>query len=304
MVAGSPQPVPLTFFVPGYFQAIGTRIVGGHDFRDREPAPAPRPVLVSAALSRRLFGDAPAIGRTLDRLEDDGRPIRTGPERRDIRPPFTIVGIVDDVRGESLRTGPAEVLYVPLIEPVVETQIVPTDMTVVIRAADARLDLVAAIREAVSDTNPRLSVGRTRHLDSIVHSARAEEAFAGALLSTAALIAWTLGVIGVYGSVAQQVRRRRREVGVRLALGASRASVLRLVTAAALRSAGAGTATGVMAALAGAHLIGSLLFDVEPRDPKTLAIVSVMLLVSASLAAIAAGLHGTQVSPVTALRSE
>lgn len=305
LVSGSPAPVSMTFFVPGYFQTIGTPIAAGHGFSDRAAAPGSLPVLVSASLERRLFGAHSAIGQPLERLERDGSPIQTFlPTGPSARPPFTIVGVVGDVRGTSLREGPAEVLYVPLVEPRVEPQIVPTDMTLVVRAAGAPLGLISAVRDAVREANPRLSVGKVQEFESIVRSARAEEAFAGALLGSAALVAFALGLIGVHGSVAQQVRRRRQEIGVRVALGASRSSIVRLVTTAALAAVGAGATVGIAAALVGAQLLDALLYGVEPRDPSTIALVCALLVASAALAAFTASLRGTRVSPVNALRGE
>jgi ABC-type antimicrobial peptide transport system permease subunit len=195
-------------------------------------------------------------------------------------------------------------LYVPLIEPMVEPQIVPTDMTLVVRAAGAPLDLTSAVRARVREVNPRLSIGRIQEFESIVRGARAEEAFAGALLGAAALVAFVLGIIGVHGSVAQQVRRRRQEIGVRVALGARRSSIVRLVTTAALSAAGGGVVAGMAAALAGAQGLAARLYGVEPRDPATLALVCALLMASAALAALTASLRGTRVPLVTALRGE
>jgi predicted permease len=294
--------IPFKYFTPGYFQTIGTPVVDGQSFAPGEQVVAPFPVLVSAALARRLYPGQRAIGQTVRRLREDGSLITvSGPEPV---PPFTIVGIVGDVRESSLREGPSEIVYIPVIEPRVELEIVPINMSLVVRSSVPPLTLVSAVRAAVDATSPYLSVGRVRTMDAIVHAARAREAFVGAVLVVAAAISLFLGAVGIYGSVANLVRLRTREIGIRLALGASAHEVVRSVAGGSLGAVVVGAALGIGLALAGTEALRSLLFGVEPADPMVFAIVTVLLVTAAAAAALLAARRAVRIAPVVALRQE
>jgi ABC-type antimicrobial peptide transport system permease subunit len=219
-------------------------------------------------------------------------------------PPLTIAGIVGDVRETDLREGPAEIVYIPLLEPAVELSIVPTTMRIAVRANAPLSSLAADIRAAISRVDPDLSVGRIETMDSIVGAARAKEGFVGTLLLTAAGVSVLLGAVGVYGSVAQVIRRRTREIGIRLALGATPAEVIRMVTAGSARAVAAGGLGGVLLSYFAVRTLRSLLFGVDAHDPAVLVLVSTIVLTSAASAALLAARRGASIAPVIALRSE
>ena len=284
-VEAGDAPIPFKFFVPGYFQAMGTRIVDGFGFAERKQVALPHPVLVSAALARRLYPGERAIGKPLRRLNEDGSVVDVGGQ---IVPPFTIAGIVDDVQEATLRAGPSEVVYVPLIEPRVEQSIVPTTMRIVVRSKAQLLSLVPAVKAAVARADADLSVGRIQTMDSIVDAARGKEVFVGSLLLAAAAVSVLLGGIGIYGSVAQVVRRRRREIGIRLALGATRADVVKMVTIGSLRAVLVGGVAGLGVSLVAARFLRSLLYGVDVHDPMVFAGVTAILIASGGATALLA----------------
>ncbi|HVW05320.1 MAG TPA: FtsX-like permease family protein [Vicinamibacterales bacterium] len=298
---GSGVPVSFKYFVPGYFQTMGTAIVEGERFATDAPVSEPYPVLVSATLARRLYPGQRAIGGTIRQLTSEGEPITLGAHAV---PPMTIAGIVDDVRETSLREEPPAIVYVPIIEPKVDQSNMPTEMTVFVRTTGAPLASLDAVRAAIKSVDPNMDIGRVQDMDAIVAAARSRETFVGTLLVLAALVSIVLGVIGIYGSVAHVVRHRTREIGVRLALGATRVDVVRLVISGTVRAVAIGAAIGLAAAFTGTRALRSLLFGVEPTDPFTFAIVTMTLVAAALAAASLAARAATRVSPSIAMRNE
>jgi predicted permease len=298
---GSGVPVSFKYFVPGYFQTMGTRIVEGETFATNAPVSEPFPVLVSAALARRLFPGQRAIGRTIQQMTSEGEPVSLDAHAV---PPMTIAGIVDDVRETSMREEPAAMVYVPIIEPKVDQRNMPTEMTVFVRTTGAPLASLDAVRAAIRAVDPNMDIGRVQDMDAIVAAARSRETFVGTLLVLAALVSIVLGVIGIYGSVAHVVRHRTREIGVRLALGASRVDVVRLVIGGTVRAVAIGAAIGLTAAFGATRALRALLFGVEPTDPFTFAIVTMALVGAALAAASLAARAATRVSPAIAMQNE
>jgi predicted permease len=295
------DPISFKFFVRGYFQAMGTRVVEGDAFGPTDHPSSPYPVLVSAALARHLFPDGHAVGQQIRRFNADGTPVDMG---KTVVPPYTIVGIVSDVREGTIRGDPSETVYIPLIEPRVEQGIIPTDMTVVAHGEGDPLSLVSDVRAAIAGVDPALGIGRVRPMNAIVDAARGREAFVGVLLLLAAAVSLLLGTVGIYGAVAQVLRSRTREIGIRIALGATRTEVVRMVTAGSLRAAIIGAVIGVGLALIGVGALRALLFGVAPRDIGVLATVTVVLLISSVFAASAAGWRAVRITPLVAIRDE
>jgi len=296
---GAP-PIAFKFFVPGYFQAMRISIPDGERFEAGARPAAASPVLVSAALARRLSSGASAIGQPIRRLNADGSIVDVnGPV-----PAFTIAGIAADVREASLRDGPTDVVYIPIVDPPVERSIVPTTMQVVVRAPGRLTSLVPSLRAAIADVDPDLSVRDVRAMADVVAAARARETFVGTLLLTAAMISLMLGAVGIYGSVSQLVRRRTREIGVRIALGAGRDEVTRMVTAGCVRAVALGAGIGVMMSVLSGRLLESLLFGVAAYSPRVLGLVTVMLIGVATAAALLAARQATRIAPLDALRAD
>jgi predicted permease len=300
VIAGE-RPIPFKFIVPGYFQTMRTPVIEGAGFSPGEHATVPHPVVVSVALARRLYPGQSAIGKSIRRLDEDGSVVTLG---RMPTHAFTIAGVVGDVHETTLRGGPEDIVYIPLIDPPVEQSIVPTTMHLVVRSQRPPLSLAADVRQAVASADPDLSIGEIQTMESVVADARGTEAFVGTLLLIAATVSLSLGAIGIYGSVAHIVRLRRREIGIRLALGASRMKVIRLVTSASIRGVLVGSLLGLVISLLTGRLLDSLLFGVDPHDPTVLVGVTAAVITSGAAAAFLAARQGTGVAPLVALRNE
>jgi predicted permease len=294
-------PIPFKFFVPGYFQTMGIRIIEGDSFEHHPPAEVPYPVLVSRTLAKRMSPGGAVIGRQIRRLNDDGTPMTRWAEPVE---PFTIAGVVDDVRETSLRDEPPAIVYVPIANPPVEQVEIPTDMHLMVRLDTASPSIAPLLRQTIADVDPGVSVGAIETMDAIVERSRGKETFVAALLLGSALTSLILGVIGIYGSVAQVIRLRTREIGIRVALGARPTELVRMVTSASLASVLLGGAIGVTASIMSGGALASLLFGVAPRDPIAFAGALSALVVAAVAAAGVASVRAIRLSPVVALRIE
>jgi predicted permease len=299
-------PVLFKFFVAGYFQTMETSILEGASFAPGDPVTTSNPVLVSASLARRLAPGESAVGKTVRRLDSDGSVVTLFSPGIGVTPvpPFTIAGVVSDVRELSLRGAPTDVVYIPIVEPAVERSIVPTNLTLVARTTVPPASLAASVRQAIADVDADVGVGRARTMDAIVRAARGREAFVGFLLLVAAGVALFLGAAGIYGSVSEVVRRRTREIGIRLALGASRTEVVRLVCTRSMRAAVAGTGVGLLVGVVATRSLNAMLFGVEPGDPATLGAVAAGLLAATLVAAVLAARGAVAMPPVMALGRE
>lgn len=305
--ASTGPPIETRFFLPGYFQAIGISVEEGAGFAAEEIVEQRRPVVTSAALARRLFGGESAIGREVRRLERNGSEVQMfdlATKTTQATAPWTVAGVVADVRENSLRAEPAEVLYIPVIEPRVESQIVPTSMTFVIRSKLPISSLVPAVRHAIREAEPEFSIVGITSMEAIISRSTSIERFLTVLLLIAGSASIFLGAVGIYGIVAQAVRRRTREIGIRVAVGAHPGQVLGLVFRESLSIILAGVAIGLTGALAGTRALGSFLFEISPTDPVTWASATGALLAVALLAAFLPARRAAQVDPVVALRGE
>jgi ABC-type antimicrobial peptide transport system permease subunit len=177
-------------------------------------------------------------------------------------------------------------------------------MTLVLRVAGEPMRLVNPIRAEVRALDPRLPVANVRLMTDVVDASMATPRLTGTLLTIFAGLALVLAAVGVAGVLAYLVSRRRREIGIRMALGASRANVLGLIVRRGVLYAGAGIAAGIAAALFLTRLMEGLLFGVAPRDPLTFVAVSAILLVIAVVASLIPALRAARVDPLEALRAE
>jgi putative ABC transport system permease protein len=302
----SEEPLAMKFVMPGYFQALRIPILDGSALALDEPVD-PNGVVVSAALARRLFPGQNPIGRNIQRLEPNGRPVemfdRAANAPRPV-PPWTIVGVVADVRERSLRLAPTEMVYVPVRIPAVERSIVPTSMTLVVRSDLPTASLATAVRSLIHETEPTLSIARVLAMDSIVAGSIDRERFLAALLLVAAAVSVFLSTIGVHGVVAHAVRRREREIGIRVSLGAQPTQVIRMVMGESVALILMGAALGLGLALAVTRLLRAFLFEVSATDPMPIALVTAFIIAAALIASLLPARRAVRLDPVTALRSE
>jgi predicted permease len=290
LLEGEPEPAPnenrsthFSVVTPGYFEAMGIPVVAGRGFRDGDSDEAVGPVLVNTESGRRYFGGRDPVGR---RVTSFGEP----------RP---IVGVVGDVRLESLADAPTPALYF-----LHSDQDQYRSLSLVVRSTlDAATVLDAVVRE-VRALDPRIPVYDVRTLDQVIAQAVAQPRFSTALLLVFSGLALTLAAVGIYGVISYAVGQRTRELGIRMALGARPWDALRLVLGEGLRLVVAGVAIGLLASLWLTRSLRSLLYEVSPTDPATLALVCVFLIAVAAFACWIPARRASRVDPMVALRTE
>ena len=270
---------------PGYFSTIGSKVVRGREFEARD-RPGSMPVaLINESFARELFGDTDPIGRQL-RL--------TNPEAGDAE--RTIVGVVSDIRYQGIEH---------LADPTVYTPFAQTPFRwayLMIRTSTPAERLTPALREAVGSVDVRMAPGRAVQHTELVAALLAQRRFMTLLLGSFAVLALLLAAIGIYGVTATAVTQRRREIGVRLALGARPATVLKQVVVRALVLVTGGMLAGIGAALALTRLITGLLYQVEPRDPVTFVGGGALMIGVALLASALPAWRAARLDPLVTLR--
>jgi predicted permease len=271
---------------PGYFRGLGIPLVRGRVFDDRDGPAAPHVAVISETLARSQWPGADPIGRTIEFGNMDG----------DLRL-LTIVGVVGDTRESGPEQPPRPTVYVDLL------QRPRFSATVVIRSgADARATIAAArgvLKQVAPDVPPRF-----RTFAQIYSAALGARYFNLTLVAAFAGTALALAVAGIYGVMAYSVTRRRREIGVRVALGASPGDVRWMILGQGLATTAAGVAAGLLGALGLTRTLESLLFGVTPTDPLTFAAVIAVLAAVAALACYMPARRATRADPVEALRQE
>jgi putative ABC transport system permease protein len=271
---------------PGFFETLGISRLAGRDFSDGDTAEAPPVAIVSAAVAREQFGDLPALGRPL-RIN-----VGHANGRDDIE--WMVIGVVSDVR--SSLDGPLRrTIYVP------RTQRPSPRMTYFLRGGQDSTALGASVARTIQAAEPQAPI-EIRTLDDVVGGTVARQRAIAVLLGVFALVALALAAIGVYGVMAFSVRERAREIGLRMALGASASSVFRLVLGRALRLVAVGLVVGVLAAGLLTQLLETLLFEIEPFDPWTFGATAMVLLVVAVIASCLPARRSMRIAPVEALR--
>jgi len=268
--------------LPGYFGAMRQRLIAGREFSPADDAQAPLVALVNEAWVRRYSPGREVVGH---RIRLDSK--KHGQWR-------TIVGVVPDAREEGLERPAPPVYYFA------SAQYPPDQMCLVLRGA-AQPSLV---RQALEQIDPTQPADRIAPLEEVIASSLAPRRFPLQLLGAFAALALILSGLGIYGVTSYGVTQRTREIGVRIAVGAQRRDVLRLVMGGALRLAGLGVAIGLLSALLAAQLLSSLLYGVSARDPLTYAAISLLLALVALFASFLPARRATRVDPMTALRTE
>jgi putative ABC transport system permease protein len=278
----------------GYLDAIGERLLRGRTILASDTADSQPVALVNEELVRRYFAGRDPIGGRLRIGGGGGLP----------RPWVTIVGVVADVRHNGLTEVVKEKFYVPHTQWHKSTGNPIRGMSLVVKSSSDPSILTAPIRREIRDLDPSLPVANVRTMDEIVGATTSSPRFTGFLLATFAAIALALSAIGIYGVLSYLVSRRTREIGIRVAIGAGRAQVLRLVLGAGLMLALTGVVLGLAIAAGVTRFMRTLLHDVSPGDPMTFVSVGVALSVVAILASLVPAWRATRVDPVIALKAE
>ena len=271
---------------PGYFQAMGMRLVAGRWLTDREPSPV---VMINESFARAVFGKADPLGRRM-------RAPSSSPAESSLA---TIIGVVADLRYAKLDAQPAPETYVPYRQ-----AIYVRSMDIMVRTAGDPSALAGSVRKLIADLDRTQPVYDVQTLEQALAGSIAPRRFNLLLLGIFAAVALVMAVVGIYGVMGYSVTQRTHEIGVRMALGARRREVVRMVVQQGMAIAGMGIAVGTVAAFGLTHLMGSLLYEIAPTDGPTFAVVCSLLAAAAFLACCLPALRASKVDPVVALRYE
>jgi putative ABC transport system permease protein len=267
---------------PGYFAAMGIPIHRGRVFTSRDTADQPSVVVINETLARQFFGAADPVGHRL-KVQGAWR---------------SIVGVVSDVKSASLESDVRPQVYRP------HAQDPWPPMTVVLHTDGNPLALASAVRGGVKAIDGLLPVAKMRTMEQVVSNATGARRFNTALLAFFAVAALLLTTMGIYSVIAFLVGRRSREIGIRIALGAQRRAVYRLVLQQGMKPVAWGGVAGLTASLAASRLVASQLYGVGTSDPLTLTSIILLLLVAALLACWLTARRAARVDPMEALRHE
>jgi putative ABC transport system permease protein len=283
-------------------RALGVSLRSGRLFGEQDRENGERVCIVNQSLADRFFAGRDPLGRQilLEAPEAVLTPARLPPGGRWAR--WTIVGVVGDVRYQGLAASPEAVAYVPYRQ---RTSVMPwAPGYLIVRASRDAAALAPAIRRIVAEVDPDHAVGEAMTLDELVAAAVGPMRVNAAVMAAFATSALLLALLGIYGVLSHAVGQRRREIGIRMALGARAADVLRLVAWQAGRLAGAGMGAGLLAAAATAGAMRSLLYGVGPADPVTLVAVALVLGAAALAASYVPARRAVRVDPGAVLRED
>jgi putative ABC transport system permease protein len=291
----SDQPeVDVRLISPDYLRAMHISILSGRDLTDADAAGRPGAALISDSLARRFWPNEDPIGRRITLT------FFPGVVRK-------IVGVVGDVKLDSLHeTRPVATIYVPLAQLTVPAQQTwrSFGMTFVVRTNSDPMNSISAVTKAIHETGPDLPVVDVMSMSDVIAQSVSPQRFNMLLLASFAGLALLLAAVGIYSVLSYSVRRRIREIGIRMALGASNNDVIRMVLTDGLKPILLGVALGLAAALALSRVVASLIFGVRATDPLTFAAVALLLLVVGIFATIIPAYRATRIEPVRILREE
>jgi len=293
-VEGVPSPSPnenplvnAAVVSPDYFRALSIPLARGRFFSDADDGRAPRSVIVSRAMVERFWPGADPVGKR----------IKFGPENSK-EPWMEVVGVAGDVKQNSLSERFKAQVYFPLRQTPVRS------LTLVAKSSQGAGAAAAALRRAVSETDTRQPVWGVAPLERLLAETVGPSRFSTALLTAFAALALLLAVVGIYGVLSHSVRERRREIGLRLTLGAAASDVVRMVVGEGMRPVAVGLATGLAAAAALSRLLSRMLFQVSPTDPRILAAAPLLVAAVAIAASYLPARRAARLDPMEALRSQ
>jgi len=271
---------------PGYFQLMGIPLAAGREFSERDTAGAPRVMVISQSLAQRFFKNEEPIGHKIT-MKDWG-PDLTG----------TIVGVVRDVKLDGIEARTVPAIYWP------DQQFAGVYNALVVRTNAASTPIIPAIRSAIWSVDPEQTIAEISSLDEIASNQFSARRFSLGLIGVFAALALLLVSLGIFGVLAQSVEQRTREIGIRMALGAQRMDVLKLVLSQGLGMSLIGVAIGIAGGMVSTRLMSTLLFSVKPLDVVAFAGSVVILLCVVFASCWIPARRASSVDPVVALRNE
>jgi predicted permease len=280
------------FVNPEYFHALGIPLVRGRGITATDTAASEQILVINQEMAKKFWPGQDPIGQRIW----FGKPMGSGAEPG----PRTIVGVVGDVRDMTLSEPPAETMYMPFAQ---GRGGLSQAVFILHAARDPRV-LIPAIRNIIHESAPNLPLGTAQTMDEAMSASLTSERFTTTLLVIFGAMALLIATVGVYGVISYSVAQRTHEIGIRVALGASRGRVLVMILGQGLRLAAAGIATGLVASYWLTKLLTDLLYGVKASDPLTFVAVSLALMVVALAACWIPARRATRVDPLTALRYE
>jgi putative ABC transport system permease protein len=283
-----PSDMPSTNYYsvsPDFFRAMGIRLIRGRLFTPHDDARAPRVAVINETLARQFFPNEDPIGKRIL--------VTNGPDAW-----RQIVGIVADTTQYGVDKPTTSQTYEPFAQSPFDS------LNIVLRTTGSSTALASALRPAVYAVDKDQPVGAIRPLEEILGDTIAKQRFAMLLLVVFSLVALVIAAVGIYGVMAYSVVQRTGEFGIRMALGAQRGDVLRLVLSHAGKLVGVGLLLGLGATLATSRVIGSMLFQTNAHDPLTFALTTLLLATVALAACLLPARRATRVNPIEALRTE
>ena len=271
---------------PGYFAAAGTRLLEGREFTAADENKPVQVVVVNQSFARFYFPGTSAVGRF---ISSDSMSLQ-------------IVGVVRDIHQNGIKVSELRRMYLPYVHTGASGQ--PGTLRLLVRADGDPSNIVQQVRKTVMSVDPSLPIDGVDPLATLMARSIAQERLVAQLATAFGVLALLLAAIGLYGLMTYTISRRTREIGLRIALGAQRGRVLRLVLMDAMRLVVAGLVVGVVVAYLSTGLLRTQLNGVEPGDPLSIAVAALVLLAAALLAAFLPALRAARVEPIIAIRSE
>ncbi|MFL6541531.1 MAG: ABC transporter permease [Chthoniobacterales bacterium] len=271
-----------------YFRTLGIPLLKGRLLDDRERYDDPGVVVISEALAKKYFPNEDPIGKRITFGDPTAKDVRW----------LTVIGIVGDVRGVALNTEPYAQVYGSY------RQNPRNALTVVLRTAGDPIAMTNTLRQEVHALDPQQALYNVRTAEEVLAQSIARPRFNTTLIAVLAIVALLLATVGIYGVIAYSVTQRTHEIGVRMALGATAADVLRMVVRQGITVALTGLTVGVIAALAATRMLSTLLYGISAADPITYIALALLLGLIALLACYIPARRATKVNPVIALRYE
>jgi putative ABC transport system permease protein len=282
-----------------YFQALGIPLIAGRTFTEEDRANSPLVVIVSQSMAQHSWPGQNPIGKRM----------HVGNPKKNL-PWATVVGVVGDTRIGARDQKPNDGWYAPALQPEIlygssspQARSISSGGSIVVRAAIPPDEIVGTVRKAVAEIDPQLALDEVRSMEDVVSTTEAPRRIMTELVSTFAVTALLLALTGIYAVMSFTVTLRTQEIAIRMALGAHRSGITRLVLQSGAKLGLWGSAFGILGSLAASHLIRSFLFEVSPIDPWIYAGSVLLIVAIAYLAALVPTLRAASAEPVLALRS-